>query len=103
MPNNYIEQREKEFDEKWKRMRENGFGKHASLDDRMIWNVDPEDEDSWVFADKTLKSFHHDSLNGLKDLILGEIERRKGYTRDMYTTQLNQALDDLSEFIKSIQ
>lgn len=55
----YYQEIEKEFDRKWKRMRENGFGHKVSIDGRMIWDVSNEndEESAYVFVDETIKSF----------------------------------------------
>lgn len=48
---------ESDFDRKCSRMLEGGFGKNASIDGRLIWCVDKNDEDCWEYADESLKSF----------------------------------------------
>lgn len=63
------EEVEKEFDELWKRMRDNGFGKKVSLDGRMIWSVGDGHEDAFTYADDTIKRFNeHLRLSDLESI-----------------------------------
>jgi len=80
------EQAHKEFDEKWKRMKDGGLGKHASIDGRFIWAVD-DDEDQWVFADETIKSFTDSIID--KTVQMTE-ERIVGVIENYFDSEMEQ-------------
>lgn len=90
------------FDEKWLRMRKGGFGRHSSLDDRMIWEVD-DDEDAWVFADETIKAFINQTLKEERERVVRDIlemEQTIGESDNSYGTEAVES-DDIKTYAKA--
>jgi len=66
-----IEERDKEFDDKWKRIESTMTG-HIS--GRKIWSVDTEDEDGgYVFVDESLKSHISETIHQILQAVEEEV------------------------------